>query len=130
MRPIRSFSALVLGLLVSTSTGQDLVAHIPIQGGIIHKIDIDRSNPQRVVVGTEDHGVFYSDDGGDSWSFVHSFGNGRTYVTQFDPLDPNRIIFSTYGNGLVVRSTTGAIPGGYSVIQKLLRQSPITATTR
>jgi hypothetical protein len=57
-------------------------------------------DPNVAYFGTNFHGLWYSRDGGDTWKPFADFPHGSALSAQTDPLDPKRIIVSTFGGGL------------------------------
>ncbi len=74
----------------------------------VRAVAVSPHNPQFVVVGVEQSGVFISRDGGGTWQqAVAGFDAGNSlHDIVFDPLDPQTIYASDYFSG-VYRSTDG-----------------------
>jgi photosystem II stability/assembly factor-like uncharacterized protein len=63
-------------------------------------IRFNAADPSVAYFGTNFHGLWYSRDGGDTWKPFADFPHGSALSAQTDPLDPKRIIVSTFGGGL------------------------------
>ncbi len=87
-------------------------------------VAVDPTNPNRVVFSTNQNpftevsaatGVWFSSNGGQSWSQQNDgLGMLRGNVLAFDPFNPERIVFGTYGRGFfqttwpAIKSLNGA----------------------
>ena len=63
-------------------------------------VRFNTADPSLVYFGTVFQGLWYSRDGGDSWNPFTEFPYGSAHSAQTDPLDPKKIIVSTFGGGL------------------------------
>ena len=75
-------------------------------------IEISRANVERIYVGTENGGIFKSEDGGDTWSdnIASSELPGRTITRLRTPTNDADIVYAAvanFGNSHLFRSTNG-----------------------
>lgn len=64
-----------------------------------------KSDAQRLYLGTEDHGIYISNDHGESWQQVDgASANTTVYSVTVDPRNPDIVLAGTYTNG-IFRST-------------------------
>jgi photosystem II stability/assembly factor-like uncharacterized protein len=66
---------------------------------IVTAISFCPANPDLVLIGTAEGGIFYSSDNGDHWSRLNDTGEA-TYVTSFYWQDANTVYVGTWGRGL------------------------------
>ncbi|MEZ4520319.1 MAG: hypothetical protein R3A46_01570 [Thermomicrobiales bacterium] len=55
---------------IDTSDGQEFTVEFSLTGMAVQCVAVDPHDPDRVVAGTNDDGVYLSHDGGENWSFV------------------------------------------------------------
>ncbi len=55
---------------IDTQNGQDFDVNLALEGMKVQCVSVDPHDPDRIVAGTNDDGVFLSDDGGASWRFI------------------------------------------------------------
>jgi len=71
----------------------------------VRDIAQEERDPNRLYIGTEDHGVFVSNDRGRTWKQISGkFKAATVYAVHIDRRDPNRIFAATFASG-VLRST-------------------------
>ena len=60
----------------------------------------DDSEPARLYLGTEDHGIFVSNNRGESWQQMDGdLATSTVYAVKIDFRDPNRVFAATFANG-------------------------------
>jgi photosystem II stability/assembly factor-like uncharacterized protein len=75
--------------------------------GGVHFIAQHPTNPQKLAVATEDHGLYLSDNGGISWAKSESGIEHETFFTVvYDPVNPENLYAGGYMTG-VYKSTDG-----------------------
>lgn len=84
------------------------------------KIAVKPDDPDVIYVGTPADGLFFSDDGGNSWSVVDAAqipkaSNVQGYCIVFDKANVNHVWAGSYGNGWY-QSTAAATGKGFSAI--------------
>lgn len=92
-----------------------------------HKMEVKPDDPDVVYLGTSEDGLFFTDDGGDTWSSVAGIPEATDihgYSVSFDANTPGTVFVFSYGNG-VYRSTSSASGAGFSAIA----DSPTTFRT-
>ncbi len=89
---------------------EEMVTCLPIPGAPVVAISIDRTAPNRIVVSTRDHGVFFSSDGGTSWNFQFGIRQNAAEQIPFDPENRNRVYMAnTYRRFSVGNVETGTL---------------------
>ena len=63
-------------------------------------VSFNAAHPNVAYFGTTFHGLWITEDSGDTWKPYKEFPSGSAHSTQADPLDPERVIVSTFGGGL------------------------------
>ena len=85
-----------------------------LDGSFITCIEIARADTDRIYVGTENGGIFRSDDGGNSWTsdIASSILPGRTITRLRSPAGDKDTVYASianFGNSHLFRSTNGGI---------------------
>ena len=83
-----------------------------LDGSFVTCIEISRANTDRIYAGTENGGIFRSDDGGATWSgnIASSVLPGRTVTRLRTPAQDADVVYATvanFGNSHLFRSTDG-----------------------
>jgi photosystem II stability/assembly factor-like uncharacterized protein len=83
-----------------------------LDGSFVTCIEISRADVDRIYVGTENGGIFKSEDGGESWTgdVASSALPGRTVTRLCTPADDADVVYATvanFGNPHLFRSTDG-----------------------
>jgi len=63
-------------------------------------VRFNQAQPNVAYFGTNFHGLWYTEDAGDTWKPFKQFPHMSTHSAMSDPADPKRIIVSTFGGGL------------------------------
>lgn len=85
-----------------------------LDGSFVTCIEITRADPDRIYVGTENGGIFRSDDGGGNWTgdIASSILPGRTITRLRSPAGNQDIVYASianFGNRHLFRSTDGGV---------------------
>jgi len=105
----------ILQFCLGDALGEDeIVTSLPIPGAPVIAISIDRTEPSRIATSTRDHGVFFSSDGGASWSFQFNIRQNAAFQIPFDPENRNRVYmanaFRRFSVGNVETGTLSYFP--------------------
>ncbi len=88
------------GLLISQNAGKSF-SKVKKIASAVNQIAQDNADPDRLYLGTEDDGVYISDDRGKSWRQVPGqLANATVFSVTVDQRNPNRIFVGTFGNGI------------------------------
>ncbi|HVO81887.1 MAG TPA: hypothetical protein VMT28_14215 [Terriglobales bacterium] len=79
---------MVVGLFCATTLWAGQWAVLGPDGGDVRSLSYDPSNPDHIFLGTNTGTVFFSNDGGHSWSRFAHLGNGDDYVLDHIAIDP------------------------------------------
>jgi len=63
-------------------------------------VTIDPNNPDRIYFSTTAHGLWLSEDGGDTWSKFNGIPFNAVQQVTIDPRNPEKIWVSTFGGGV------------------------------
>ena len=100
------FAATEEGIFKSTDSG-DHWALAGLRGLSVRTIVQNPDQSTSFLAGTEDDGVFFSNDGGATWTQkIAGLAHKTVYAIAVDPARPSRILLGTHGGG-VYRSTDG-----------------------
>lgn len=80
-------------------------------------LDVHPTDPDTLIVGTNNDGVYYSTDGGDNFTTITGLGTVTgpyKFLVAFDPGNPNYVYTHAWGHGLY-RSTTG-VSGAFTLM--------------
>ncbi len=105
MRYSRCATLLVIGLVAAGGVGASEWIRIGPDAGMVTALAAHPSDPEIALAGTDDAGIFRSQDGGGSWSSVGLRGLGIT-VIRFSESDPTRVYAG------LTRWSQNQIPGG------------------
>lgn len=106
--PRRIVAATEVGVYLSEDMG-DHWSLAGLEGTGVRVIVQDPHEARRFWLGTEEHGVFRSTDGGTQWeSCSEGLKHTTVYAIGVDPVTPGRIYLGTWRGGIYVSSDTGA----------------------
>jgi len=88
------------GTWKQTLTGETAGKYCPPAAIQSWDIRFNAADPSVAYFGTNFHGLWYSRDGGDTWKPFTELPHRTAHSAQTDPLDPRKIIVSTFGGGL------------------------------
>ncbi len=99
--PERIFVGEEDGLVISRNGGKSFQPVKNISEAVNH-IAQENSDPNRLYLGTEDHGLFISNDRGKSWQQVTTASQTATiYSVAIDPKNHNIVFASTFADGIL-----------------------------
>ena len=79
---------LAVGLACATTMWAGQWAVLGPDGGDVRSLSYDPSNPDHIFLGTNTGTIFFSNDGGHSWSRFAHLGSGDDYVLDHIAIDP------------------------------------------
>ena len=84
----KSLLVLVVALFCATTLWAGQWAVLGPDGGDVRSLSYDPSNPDHIFLGTNTGTIFFSNDGGHSWSRFAHLGSGDDYVLDHIAIDP------------------------------------------
>ncbi|MCG8603628.1 hypothetical protein MJD09_01330 [bacterium] len=95
------------GMVISQDAGKSFQPAKNISDAVNH-IAQENSDPRRLYLGTEDQGLFISDDRGKSWQQITTAPKTATvYSVAVDPKNHNIVFASTFADGILRSSDRG-----------------------